>query len=54
MAFGGWLQDFVRSKLIHNRRSAGQTVAERKTRFLIFSKMHGCTVDAAWKGLLAK
>jgi len=54
MAFGGWLQDFVQSKLIHNRWSPGQIVAERKTRFLIFSKMHGCTVDAAWRGLPAR
>ena len=44
---GHWEGDLIKGAF---NRSAVGTVVERKTRFLILSKMRGCTADAALEG----
>jgi len=44
---GHWEGDLIKGAF--NRLAVG-TVVERKTRFLIFSKMRGCTAEAALEG----
>ena len=44
---GHWEGDLIKGAF---NRSAVGTVVERKTRYLILSKMHGCTADAALEG----
>jgi IS30 family transposase len=44
---GHWEGDLI--KCAFNRSAVG-TVAERKTRYLVLSKMRGCTVEAALEG----
>lgn len=44
---GHWKGDLIKGAF---NRSAVGTVVERKTRYLILSKMRGCTADAALEG----
>ena len=44
---GHWEGDLIKGAF---NRSAVGTVVERKTRYLILSKMRGCTADAALDG----